>query len=132
MTYVIYNPDGTIKTFMDTIADVPLAPGETVEQSELSFADYAARFVLSHNGQESQTVFAHVGEAAVVIDVSVPGVETVSVDVNDQAQFVSLINGRGSLTITADTPGSFTLAPSDRHKYSKAGSGSLLVIVLTS
>jgi hypothetical protein len=129
MTYIVHNPDGTIKTFMDTIADLPLAPGETVEQSNLSFEDYAALFVLSHNGQECQTVYVHVGDAPVLIDVSVPGVETVSVDVNDQAQFVSLTNGRGSLTITTETPGAFTLAPSDRRTYSKAGSGSLIVIV---
>jgi hypothetical protein len=130
MTYIIYNPDGSIKTFMDIIADVPLAPGETVEQSDLSFEDYGARFVLNHNGLACQTVFAHVDDADIVIDVSAPGVESLSVDVNDQAQFVSLTNGKGSLTLPTTTPGAFALAPSDRHAYTKAGSGSLIVIVL--
>jgi hypothetical protein len=131
MTYIIYNPNGTIKTFMDTIEDVPLAPGETVEQSALSFENYAARFVLSHNGEPSLTVRAHVGDPAIVIDVSAPGVETIAVDMNGEQQFVSLSNGQGSITLPTTTPGTFALAPSDRHTYSPAGSGSLCVIVLS-
>jgi hypothetical protein len=130
MTYIIYNPDSSIKTFLDQIEDTVLAPGETAEQSELSFQEYAERFVLSHDGMSCMTGIAHMGDPEVVIDVSAPGVETVFVDINGVANFVSLSNGRGSLTLPTSAPASFALAPSDRHTYSAAGSGGLLVLVL--
>lgn len=129
MTTLIYNPDGTIKNFVSSIEGLELQPGETTLESPLSFAEYAARFSLSHNGQTCQTVFAHVGDAPVEIEVSAPGQSTVDVDVNGQVQTVPLSNGRGILAIPTDTPGPIPLAPADRRTFCAAGDGSLLVVL---
>jgi len=129
MTYILYNPDHTIKTFMDFIADVPLQPGESFTRSPLTFEQYSKLFELSHNGITAQTVEAHVGDPAVLIEVSAPGQTEVDVSINGQAQAIPLTDGRGSITIPTDQPGRFTLTPADRQRFCAAGSGSLLVIV---
>lgn len=129
MTYILYNPDHTIKTFMDFIADVPLQPGESFIRSPLTFEQYSKLFELSHNGITAQTVEAHVGDPAVLIDVSAPGQAEVDVSINGQAQAIPLTDGRGSITIPTDQPGRFTLTPADRQRFCAAGSGSLLIVV---
>lgn len=129
MTYVLYNPDHTIKTFMEYIADVPLAPGETFALSSLSFEEYAAQFVLSCEGQSCCTVYTQVGAPAVVIDVSAPGLSSVDVAVNGQAQTVSLTNGKGSFTLDTSTPQEYRIEPADCTRFCPAGASSLAVII---
>ena len=130
MTYILYNKDHTIKTFMDFIADVHLEEGETFSVTSDTFVQYAALFVLSHAGVPCMTVYAKVGDPAVVIDVSAPGNAEVSVDVNNSAQVVTLTDGKGSLTLPTDTAGNYLVAPTDRQAFCSAGTGSILVIVI--
>jgi hypothetical protein len=129
MTYILYNPDRSIKTFMDTIDDVVLAEGETWAYIDQSFEEYAARFVLSHGGNTCLNVYAKVGDAELLIDIRAPGNESVSVDVNGQAQEVALTEGKGSIHIPTDAAGAYFLAPTDRQNFCAAGCGSLLVTV---
>jgi len=131
MTYIIYNSDHTIKTFMDYIADVPLAPGETFALTGQAFEEYAARFVLSCKGTSCNTVYAHVGDPALEIDVSAPGQETVAVNVNGEPQTVPLTDGQGSFTLATDTPCTYLIGPADRQTFCAAGSGALLVVILS-
>jgi hypothetical protein len=129
MTYILYNPGHTIKTFMDYMSDVPLQQGESFTLSPLSFEEYSQQFVLSHNAQPCDTVMVHVGDPAVLIDVSAPGQAEVGVSVNGQAQTVTLTNGRGSFLLPTDREGRFILTPADRQHFCTAGSGSLLVVI---
>lgn len=129
MISIIYNPDGSIKTFAENVADVQLQPGEKVEDLPVTFEEFAARFVLSHNGMPCQTVYAHVGDAPVQVQVSAPGFSSVAVDVNGTPQTVELTNGTGTLTLPTDAPGRFALSPSDGTAFCRAGWGSLLVVI---
>lgn len=129
MISIVHNPDGTIKTFADNVADVQLLPGETVEELPVTFEEFAARFVLSHNGQPCQTVFLCVGDAPVQVQVSAPGFTSVAIDVNGTPQTVELTNGSGTLTLPTDAPGRFALSPADRVAFCQAGWGSLLVVI---
>jgi hypothetical protein len=129
MTFILYNPDGTIKTFMTYIADVPLAAGETYTETEESFEEVAAKFALSHFGEGCVTVRAHTGDPDIVIDVCATGLQSVSVDVNGDPHIVPLINDHGSITIPTNAPGTFALAPTDKRTFAAAGSGYLVVLV---
>lgn len=129
MISIIYNPDGSIKTFAEDVSDLQLLPGETVGELPVTFEEYAARFVLSHNGQPCQTVFARVGDAPVQVQVSAPGFTSVAVDVNGTPQTVELTNGTGTLTLPTDAPGRFALSPTDSTAFCRAGWGSLLVVI---
>jgi hypothetical protein len=129
MTYILYNPDHSIKTFMDYMSDVPLQQGESFTLSPLSFEEYSQQFVLSHNTNPCDTVIVHVGDPAVLIDVSAPGQIEVGVSVNGQAQIVTLIDGRGSFLLPTDQKGRFIIQPADRQHFCAAGSGSLLVVI---
>lgn len=129
MISIVYNSDGTIKTFAEDVSDLQLLPGETVAELPLTFEEFASRFVLSHNGQPCQTVFARVGDAPVQVQVSAPGFSSVAVDVNGTPQTVELINGTGTLTLPTDAPCRFSLTPADSIALCRAGCGSLLVVV---
>jgi len=129
MTYIIFNPDGTIKSFAESNEGAVLEPGEACTESPLSFQEVAALFELSHNGQTCQTVYAHVGDPAVEVTVRAPGQTTVEVGVNGTAQTVQLTNGAGTLTLPTTAPIAYALAPADRHKFCIAGAGSLCIIV---
>ena len=129
MISIVYNSDGTIKTFAEDVSDLQLLPGETVAELPLTFDEFAARFVLSHNGQPSQTVYARKGDAPVQVQVSAPGFSTVAVDVNGTPQTVELTNGSGTLTLPTDASSRFSLTPADCVAFCRAGGGSLLVVV---
>jgi hypothetical protein len=129
MTYILYNADHTIKGFMDYIADVSLAPGESFSLSPLSFEQYADRFVLSHAGQTCNAVEVQVGDPDVLIDVSAPGQESIKLSVGEDIQTVYLTDGRGQLRVTTDRPARVPITAADRTTFCPAGSGSLLVII---
>ncbi len=129
MIHVIYDQNGVIKYYVESIEGLELQPGETLEEINVTFEEFAARFTLSHNGQTCLIVYAHVGDPAVEIAVTAPGYSAASVDVNGQPQTVPLINGAGTLIIPTTAPGRFTLAPTDRHAFCAAGNGSLLVVI---
>lgn len=129
MISIIYNPDGTIKTFAEEFSDLQLLAGETTADLPITFEEFAARFVLSHNGQPCLTVYARVGDAPVQVQVSVPDHTSVAVDVNGTPQNVELTNGTGVLILPTDAPGRFSLTPADRVAFCQAGWGSLLVVI---
>jgi hypothetical protein len=130
MTYIVYAPDRTIKTFLERIDDLQLAEGETFAVSPLSLANYAHRFVISHAGQPCRTVYVHKGDADVVIDISAPGETSVSVAVNDEVREISLQGGHGQIVLPTSSAGVLCLGPGDPTRYCAAGEGSLLVILL--
>lgn len=127
MTYILYNPDGSIKTFMDNIANVSLQEGEMFATSPLSFEEYAAQFELSVKGATCITVFAHVGDPAEEVAISAPGNESVSVDINGEPQLIQLESGRGTLTLPTTAPAEFILTPTDKHTFCPAGAGSICI-----
>jgi hypothetical protein len=129
MTYILYKSDHTIKGFMDYIADVPLAPGESFATSPLMFEQYAELFVLSHNGQTCCAVEAHVGDDPVLIDVSAPGQSSIQLSVGNDIQTVHLTDGKGTLTLATDRAARIPITAADRTTFCPAGEGSLLVII---
>jgi hypothetical protein len=127
MIYIISNPDGTIKTYMQNASDIVLVPGENIVISPLSMDQYAARFVLSHQGQSCCTVTAHVGDPAILIDISVPGCESASVDVNGEEKVINLLDGKGVIELGTTKAGTFLLSPTNRKQFCSAGNGQLTV-----
>lgn len=130
MIYILYNPDGTIKTYMQNASDVVLAPGEIYTSSPLSMDQYAARFVLSHQGRSCYTITAHVGDPAILIDVSAPGCDSVSVNVNGEEKIVNLSEGKGVIELETAKAGTFFLRPTNRRQFCSAGKGQLTVEVM--
>lgn len=129
MIKVIYNPDGTIKTFFEGDANWQLEDGESLLELPTTFEEYAARFVLSCQGKTCQTIYVPVGAPPVEVQISAPGQASVDVDVNGQAQTVPLSAGVGTLTLPTEAPALFALAPTDRVAFCMAGCGSILVVV---
>lgn len=129
MTYILHNPDGTIKSYMDRVSDLPLLAGETISATPLSMAEYAQKFVLSFQGKPCNTISVKTGDPEVVIDVNAPDCESVGVSVNDEERIISLTQGAGQLSILTDEVGIFVLGPADRGRFCMAGSGSLCVEV---
>lgn len=130
MTCILHNADGSIKSFMDQVTDLPLQPGETVSVTPLPMAEYAQKFLLSCCGKTCYTVTAKVGDPEVVIDVSVPDCETVGVSINDVEQIVSLDQGSGRLILSTSPVGTYLLGPADRSRFCAAGNGSLCVEII--
>lgn len=130
MVYVIYNADGTIKTFMQDVTDIRLQTGESYVGLDLDMDGYARRFMLSCNDVCCYTVTAHVGDPAVQVNVYAPGYDSVVVDINGESCEVSLESGRGTIEITTDAAGQFLLSPVDKKLFCAAGSGSLCVEIL--
>lgn len=130
MTCILLNPDGTIKSFMERVIDLPLQPGETVSISPLPMADYAQKFVLSCCGKACQTIIAKVGDPVVVIDVSVPDCKTVGVSINGEEKILSLDHGAGQLMVPTDQAGVFFIEPADRSRFCAAGNGSLCIEIV--
>ena len=129
MTYIIYNSDRTIKTYLERIDDLLLQYGETFKKIDQDFEEYASRFVISCEGQTCLTIRRKVGENPVVINVSAPGCTEVGIKVAGILQIVTLIEGEGSITISTGSPGRFAIEPADRTLFCAAGNGSLLVVV---
>jgi hypothetical protein len=129
MINVIYDPSGEIRYYVESTEGLILEPGETIQEINVTFEEFAARFTLSHKGQTCQTVYAHAGDPPVEINVTAPGYASASVDVNGQAQTIPLTNGAGTLFIPTSAPGRFALAPTDRRAFCAAGNGSILVVI---
>ncbi|MRR29453.1 hypothetical protein EG834_03765 [bacterium] len=129
MIYIIRNPDGNIKNFAERADDLRLNPGETLELSPLTFLQYAERFVLSVAGKCGETIKAHVGDPAVVVEVSCPEQLTVDLDINGTTETLQLTQGRATLQLSTAVPGVFIIQPADRKIYAAAGEGLLSVVV---
>lgn len=129
MVYIVYNPDRTIKTYMDQIEDYPLAEGETYSVSKKSMLQYSKLFVISYKGQPCVAVHAKVGDPPLIIDVACPKVASVDVLINGTRQTVALTNGTGTVQIPTTAPQVYEILPADRQTYCAAGAGSLLIAV---
>jgi len=127
--FVIRNADASIAFFAEKASDLVLAPGQVIEELQMSFAEYANRLVLSVDGISGQTVTFPAGEGDVIVQVSCPGVASVDLLVNDLLESVPLTQGRGELILSRQNPGVFVISPANRQLYPAAGSSLLAVVV---
>lgn len=130
MIYIIRNPDGTIKNFAERADDLRLNPGETLDLSSLTFAQYAQRFSLSVAGKCGETIKAHVGDPEITVEVSCPEQLTVDLDINGTIETLQLTQGKATLQLSTAVPGVFIIQPADRRTYAAAGEGLLSVEVI--
>lgn len=128
MIYIVRNADGTIKTFSESGGWV-LGEGETVEEVNTTFAEYASRLVLSVNGKTGQGVKVAKGSGDVTVNVSCPGKTSVALTVNGLSETVALTGGNGSLTLMTDVAGLFVIEPADKTQYCAAGEAIAVVEV---
>lgn len=130
MIYILRNPDGSIKTYAERGDDFTLQPGETMDLSPLSFAEYAARFTLAAPAHPGDLVHVHVGDPQVQILVSCPGQLTVDLDLNGTIEKLQLTQGKAEINLSTAVPGLFIIQPADRRTYAAAGNGLIVVEVL--
>ncbi len=130
MTIIIRNPDQSIHSFHQFNAGIVLAKGQTLEEVDQPFEDYAERLVLSVSGITGRTISVEAQPGRIVrVDVSCPGQQTVAIDINGLAEEVPLQDGAGILELEADVPGLFILRPADRTLHCAAGNATLAVEV---
>ncbi|MCC6147779.1 MAG: hypothetical protein IT308_09450 [Anaerolineaceae bacterium] len=137
--FVVRNADASIAFFAEKANDLVLAPGQVIEELQMSFAEYANRLVLSVEGVSGQTVSFPAGQGEIIVQVSctpspVGGGEVVDLLVNDLVETVPLSGGgggrgEGTLILSRQTPGVFLIAPANRQLYPAAGSSLLAVVV---
>ncbi|NPV75318.1 MAG: hypothetical protein HPY59_02980 [Anaerolineae bacterium] len=127
--FVIRNADASIAFFAEKASDLVLAPGQVVEELQMSFAQYANRLVLSVQGLSGQTVSFPAGEGEVIVQVSCPGQASVDLQINDLVETVTLTGGAGELILSCQNPGVFVIQPANRQLYPAAGSSLLAVVV---
>jgi hypothetical protein len=130
MTAVIRDSAGNIKTFMQTSAGYVPEPGETLEEVDVPFTDYAVQLRISIDGRSGETVRVPVGSQAVNVRVECPGETAVTLLVSGETQVVALENGDGSLTLPCDVPGRFVIAPADRVTFCAGGEAVSVVEVV--
>lgn len=129
MIYIIRNADGSIKTYAERGDDFIPQPGETMDLSPLSFAEYANRFVLSAQGFAGDLVRVRVGDPQVKILVSCPAQLTVDLSINGTTETVQLTQGIGEIDLSTAVPGLYVIQPADLKTYPAAGTGMLYVEV---
>jgi hypothetical protein len=121
MTIVIRGNEGVIKTFMESASGYVPEPGETLEEVNLPFAEYARRLRLSVDGHSGETIRIPAGVGFVNVRVECPGEAAVSLMVHGEIQVVELEDGVGGLAVPRDAPGRFVITPADRVTYCAAG-----------
>jgi hypothetical protein len=129
MTFIIRKADNTIKTFTARGDDVSLGEGETFEESPLTFVEYAGRLRLSLGGSSGETLTVPFGAPDQVVTVTCPGEASVTLLVNGVSEAVPLINGTGTVTLSAEVAGRYLLTPADTTKYCPAGESVLIIEV---
>ncbi|MBA4375278.1 MAG: hypothetical protein C0401_03780 [Anaerolinea sp.] len=129
MTHIIRNSDLTIKTFTERGDDIVLAAGETLEFSPLSFTDYANRLKFSLAGRSGETIYIPAGSPDLIVSVSCPGEASIALMVNGMPETVTLTNGIGSLTLSAEVPGLYIITPAYKTRYCPAGQATLFIEV---
>jgi hypothetical protein len=130
MTFIVRKPNGEIKTFMETANGMTLDKDETLETVELSFADYARRLQLSISGRSCETVVKPAGSPDVTVDVSCPGKTSVDLMVNDLKETVTLIDGKGTVTLSCAVAGLYLIQPADKKEYFAGGEAMAVVEVI--
>ncbi len=129
MTIIIRNALGEIKTFMETDGGTVLDAGETREEIAAPFAAYARRLRLLANGHAGELIRVPAGSGPVNVEVECPGETIVSLSVNGLTEAVPLTDGRGTLVLSAEIPGTFVITPADRATYCAAGEAVCVVEV---
>jgi hypothetical protein len=126
--FVIRKADRTIKSYSEKFDDV-LSPGESVEQSALSFEEYAGQLQIKCNGRSGEIVKLKVGGAPGEVGVFCPNRPTVKLLINEAVVVVQLVNGHGTLELSAMVAGKYIIKPEDRVLFCEAGEGSIMVEV---
>jgi hypothetical protein len=134
MTIVVRDAEGNIQYFADRADGLVLSPGQRAEESPLSFAEYAARLVLSVGGVSGETILVPAGGGEVIVRVScapsaLGHVQSVELDINGTLEKVPLIDGAGQVILSCLVPGVFVIQPADRALYPASGSSLLAVMV---
>lgn len=129
MTVLIRNAQGDIKTFMETGNGTVLEPGESLEEVDLPFSQYANRLRLLVNGRSGELAQAAVGSGIITVQVDCPGQTAVALTINGLTETVPLVDGKGSLALSCTVPGTFIIAPADRKTYCAAGEAVCIVEV---
>jgi hypothetical protein len=129
MVSIIRNADNTIKTYSEKGEDFFLAPGETMEEVEGSFADYAGRLKISANGRSGETLFLPAGTLEVEVWVDCPGKNCIALEINNEEKSVMLADGRGSFSLPLVDGMSCIIRPRDCREYCPAGEAIMVVVV---
>lgn len=129
MVAVLRNPDQTIKTFSERGEDFNLSPGETLEDVNMSFANYAARLRISAGGLSGETLRVAAGSPDVPVTITCPGRETIPILVNDEVRDITLVDGVGSFSLPVSQPAVYILKPYEQTLYCPAGEALMVVVV---
>jgi hypothetical protein len=131
MISIIRNPDGTIKTFSELIDPATvLSPGESLEQLNTTFEEFAQRLVISHAGRSGETIRVPRSSSDLVVEVRCPGETSVSLDINGTIETLPLIEGQAAILPGTDEPGTYIIKPADTRKYCPAGQSLLVIEVM--
>ena len=131
MTYILRDQNGLIQSFGVTSFIVDPETGCSMDYTDVSFYDYARRFMLSFNGVSGQTIQVYQSGPDVDIDVNVTtGVTSVDLDINGVIENVQLESGKGKIKLSTAHPGLFIISPADRKMYCSAGNGLMVVEVM--
>ncbi|NMB55135.1 MAG: hypothetical protein GYA15_10590 [Leptolinea sp.] len=129
MTFVIRDAQGCIKTFMEISAGVMLDAGDTLEEVPVPFGAYASRLRLLADGCVGELVKVPAGSGTIEVRVECPGETSVALAINGLEETVPLVDGKGALALSRETPGVFLIKPVDRRKYCAAGEALCVVEV---
>lgn len=129
MTIIIRNAMGEIKTFMETDGGTILDAGETREEIAVPFGVFARRLRLLVNGCGGELIRVSAGSGTVIVAVECPGESSVQLNINGLAEDVPLVDGRGTLLLSAEVVGTFVITPAERVKYCAAGEAVCVVEV---
>jgi len=138
MAYLIRTASGEIKTYMESSVGNVLEPGETLEENALSFTDFSRLLrlsvdiggVVAKHPVKGELVQVAAGSGSVVVDVDCPGEVKVTLNINGLEESIALVDGKGTLSLSSEVPGTFVIAPADRTKYCAAGEALCIVEVL--
>jgi hypothetical protein len=129
MVTVLRNPDQTIKTFSERGEDFNLLPGETIEENNLSFANYAGRLRISAGGLCGETLRVAAGSPDVMVSITCPGRENIPILVNDEVRDVALVDGQGSFILPVSVCTTYIIKPFEQTIYCPAGEALMVVVV---
>lgn len=131
MITLIRNTDGSIKTYSEFPESMEaLAPGESVETVNMSFAEYSRRLTLSCNGRSGETLRVPCSSGDLTVEVRCPNMTSVSLNINGTIEVLPLINGQAALLLGTGEAGVFLLQPTDTRRYCPAGQSVLVIEVV--
>jgi len=129
MAYFIRTASGEIKTYMEAPAGTVLETGETWEETPLTFEAFSNRLRLSVDGVGGELVQVPTGSGMAHVQVDCPGESSVMLDINGLVEGIPLVNGKGTLALSSELPGTYVITPADRKKFCAAGESLCVVEV---